>query len=100
MRKCEYILQNEGNSDFDEIEFCPRYLSRQEQCLLLDALGVSLVDFGSNLQHFVLNISDTVPIHEFFDMYYKDLYSSFRLMERAVNSYFPITFTQFMGKRY
>ena len=100
MSKCKYILDNEGNVNFDELEDCPRYLSRQEQCILLDALGVSLVDFGSNLQQFALNVSDTVPIHDFFDMYYKDLYCSFRHMERAVNSYFPVTFTQFMGKRY
>lgn len=101
MKKCKYLAENEGKLKFDELEECPRFLSHQEQCILLKFLGTELCDFGYRLECFVDEYEDSdVPIDQFFYDYYNPLYHAFRHMEHAMNRCYKVTYTHFLGQNY
>lgn len=103
MVKCKYLTENEGKLKFDEIAECPRFLHHEEQCILLDALGVALEEFGSDIQEFVSTYGYTenlLPIGDFFDLYYTDLYKSYIRMKHGIDRCYKVTYTRFLGENY
>lgn len=101
MRKCKYLVENEGKTEFDEIAECPRFLNHEEQVVLLSSLATGLVEFGNDLDLFVSNYQDSeVDLSDFFDFYYRPLYSDYFRARRAIENCRTITYTRFCGKDY
>lgn len=80
---CDFLSENDKKLNFDEIAYCPRYLSSDEIRILLDYLGCSLQEFGADLQSFVLNYPD-LNWRDYFYSYGRDLHRVLRNSKRRL----------------
>lgn len=70
--RCEYLLEHDGQDLFDEVAYCPRMLNEHEKRLLLDDLSGRIIEFGENLELFLLEYTD-VDMQSYYDRFYRKL---------------------------